>query len=188
MGNEKELFNRRKMYSTPRKLDLATLLVIMFMFAMLFAGLAQIPYAPIWFTGMVALFIALVGVSQAILFHGTKPRLASVVSGYFLMAILVVTLYWLRNLQTHRYSKTPDVLITFFCAGWWGIPLGYLAGVLVGGVFLISDAMRKHVSFLRPKSHEDRDSNPWTEDSTISEKTIQTEDSNPSGENRSETS
>lgn len=186
MENERERLNRRKIYSTPRKLDLATLLVIMFSFAMLFTGLNQIPYAPIWFSGVVALFIALVGVSQAILFHGTKPRLASVVSGYFLMAIFVATLYWIRNLQTHRYSKTPDVLITFLCAGCWGIPLGYLSGVLVGGVFLVSEAMRTRVSFLRPKSYESHDSNPWTEDSAIVEKTIQTEDSNPSGENRSE--
>ncbi|MCC6509290.1 MAG: hypothetical protein IT423_09295 [Pirellulaceae bacterium] len=123
-----------KIYSVPRRFDLATLFVVSNAFALLFALLAFIGYDSLtkllWFA-----YISGVGVSQAVLYAGRAPRLSSVVSGGVLLAILGAPVS--EDLDFGSIFSPLMMLI-------FGLPIGYLSGAVIGGVFLIADKLRNY--------------------------------------------
>ena len=69
-----------RLYSVPRRYDLATLFTVTLAYALLFGAMQRSGMPPnVAFD--VAGFITLVGIGQALLFKGNAPRLASVVTG-----------------------------------------------------------------------------------------------------------
>ena len=115
-----------KVYSVPRRYDLATVFVISFAFGLLFAGMRSMRWPP-ELALVTGLFISFVGVAQALLFKGSKPRLASVLAGavFFLTFALIMGFGpWLLYLVL-------------------GSVLGYVAGTLIGGVFLVAEVLRR---------------------------------------------
>jgi putative addiction module component (TIGR02574 family) len=139
-----------KIYSAPRRFDLATIFVVMSAYSILFAAMSGLQFPP-QASLMVGGFITIVGIGQAILFGGRKPRLASIVIGVaaFVVAILVSSIY-----EPRMYAR-PLILIVMSAWLIVGAAAGYVAGVLVGGVFLVADLLRK--AYDRSKKHDQAD-------------------------------
>ena len=128
----------QKIYSAPRRFDLFTIMIVTAAYAVLLSGMSALRFHPIA-SFYVAAFITIVGVAQAVLFGGRKPRLASAIAGaaaYFLgwVAFAIIEPTW-----TIGFMILPALLFSAIA----GPPLGYLAGVLVGGVFLVADIFRQ---------------------------------------------
>jgi hypothetical protein len=137
-----------KVYSAPRRFDLATLFVVTLAFSLLFGAMKAFSF-PAEVSASIAGFIAVIGAGQALLFGGQRPRTASLVTGSLVYTIIMLAA-WLYS----GPRMTPWVGIVFGAT--YGIIgggiLGYLSGVFIGGVFLVSDKVRK--LFFKPPSVE----------------------------------
>ncbi|MGN6543730.1 MAG: hypothetical protein ACTHK7_01680 [Aureliella sp.] len=126
-----------KIYSVPRRFDLATLFVVSTAFAMLFTLLGYLRCSSLVKLAWCGYFSG-VGTAQAVLYNGRAPRLASVLAGGLFSVFFAPPL-----------SRSPD-LSGVFCAGIGlfiaGVPSGYIAGTLIGGVFLVADKLRTWIA------------------------------------------
>jgi hypothetical protein len=127
-----------KIYSAPRRFDLATIFVVTFAYSILFALMSGFSFPPT-VSVIVGLFITLVGAGQALLFGGRKPRVASVITG----AIACVPLTLTTIMLTRRGFRGDEMFVAIPLSGIFGAGFGYIAGVLVGGVFLFADTIRQ---------------------------------------------
>jgi hypothetical protein len=126
---------RRKVYSVPRRYDLATLMAVTFAYALLFGGMRFWEFPPLA-VGGVSLFVTLVGLGQAVLFRGRRPRAASAVMGILGFSAVLA---WIVISNNDPISLPAAAIYSSI----WGTILGYLAGVLVAGVFLIAELIRR---------------------------------------------
>jgi hypothetical protein len=128
---------RHKLYSVPRRFDLSTIFVVTAAYSILLGGLSALHAAPV-LVAAVAVYVALVGIGQALLFRGLKPRKASILLGAVLLdgAVLVLLL---------REGRIDISLVVIVMAmyGVFGAILGYIAGVAIGGIFLLADVIRR---------------------------------------------
>ncbi len=92
---------------------------------------------------LVAGFLTCVGISQAVLFGGRAPRLASSITGAIYYGALFVVSPFLFGTSLTQVVDV-SVIIPFLV---FGLAFGYLSGTCIAGVFLISDRLR---SWLRP--------------------------------------
>ena len=128
---------RPTVYSAPRRFDLATIFVVTSAYAILFGGFSALGAWPI-VSVVIGGYITVVGIGQAVLFGSEKPRSASILVGVVLHAII-----WIGT-----WVAAPRLLpaaFVIFMAGYiviGGVILGYCAGTLVGGVFLLADVLR----------------------------------------------
>jgi hypothetical protein len=121
-----------KVYSVPRRYDLATIFVISLAFGLLFAGMRAMRWPP-EVALLTGLFVSFVGLAQAILFKGSRPRLASVLAGIvFWLGCALIMGVWTGGL----YGLSLFAIFQ-------GTILGYFAGTLIGGVFLLADVLRR---------------------------------------------
>jgi hypothetical protein len=127
-----------KIYSAPRCFDLATVFVVTFAYSIFFAFLSVTGANPM-VSVMLGGFITLIGVGQALLFGGKKPRAASIVTGATIM--VVASIAW--QIYDNRMRSDEFFVILLLSQTISGAISGYLAGVLVGGVFLVADAVRR---------------------------------------------
>ena len=129
--------NGEGVFSTPRKFDLSTMLVVTTAYATVFAILQAIG-APAMAVLIVATFFTAVALGQAILFDAKHPRWASVLVGSAYFVIFLIA-YFL----TEQFGSTPAALPraimfgTIFGAFW-----GYVGGVIVGFVFMVAHWVR----------------------------------------------
>jgi hypothetical protein len=135
--------SRPKVYSAPRRFDISTLMVVTAGYAILFAVLNLLSSASNQAAGisvLVGVFVTLVGVGQATLFGGHRPRTASILVGAILTALITV-----GSMKFISPRGTLGMMLPFVLAygAISGIIYGYLAGVLVGGVFLVADVIRR---------------------------------------------
>jgi hypothetical protein len=135
--------SRPKVYSAPRRFDLTTILVVTAGYAVLFGALKMI-FSSLGETSGVAItiggFVTAVGIGQAMLFGGRRPRTASIMVGAALCSIIMVGFsLW----STPRGMSGPMLPFIVVYGAIAGIIYGYLAGVLVGGVFLVADLFRR---------------------------------------------
>jgi uncharacterized protein YhhL (DUF1145 family) len=131
-----DLSNEATVYGVPRRYDLATLLAVSVSFALLFSVLRPLGASP-FFIAVVVTFIALVGLAQAIMLGGRAPRRASIAVGMLYGPTLVGIEAYLFG---YRVNFSGLFLATLFYA-----PVGYLLGVVIGGVFLVSDYLRRFI-------------------------------------------
>jgi hypothetical protein len=136
---------RRTIYAAPRRFDLATILVVTLAYAALFAVMRLLRW-PLPMFGVVALFVTLVGVGQAVLLKGRAPRLASAVVGsvFFVMAPAILDVL---SGTGQSLSATIDSLVLYvcgpaICVAVSGAIVGYCTGAMIGGVFLVIAAGR----------------------------------------------
>lgn len=128
------------LYSVPRRYDLATLFAVSVAYAVLFAFLRWTHW-PVAMFILVAAFITSVGIAQALLFGGKRPRRASVLMG---------VLWWIGIVIYAAFAarvRGPDAILGV-CAAWLFLLFGYIAGTLVGGVFLVAHAARMGLAWL----------------------------------------
>jgi hypothetical protein len=128
-----------RIYSAPRRFDLATIFVVTAAYAILLGTLSACGFLPV-VSLCVAGFITGVGIGQAALFRGQKPRLASTIAGGICFSFILGGFFIAEQLQVPVILFVPVVLIYGVILG---VPLGYVAGVLVGGVFLVADVLRR---------------------------------------------
>lgn len=133
----------QKIYSAPRRFDLSTILAVTAAYSV---GLAMLrgfdtpPPVMLYF----AIFITIVGVAQAMLFGGNKPRLASVLTG---IVISFLGILFVPHIGRFHSATVGDLIgFAFLVSISLGPLFGYLAGGLVGGVFLVADKLRDHLS------------------------------------------
>jgi hypothetical protein len=100
---------RRAPAGVPRRFGISKLLLITALFSVIFAILRSFEAEPIVFVG-VGIFFAVVGVAQAVLFHGKRPRLASMVAGFVFIWL------WLAVMSFYdgRPMKDQSSVIIFF--------------------------------------------------------------------------
>jgi putative addiction module component (TIGR02574 family) len=127
-----------KLYSAPRRFDLFTIMIVTAAYAVLLSGMNALRFPPI-VSFFVAAFITMVGIGQAALFGGRQPRLASAVSG----AVAYFLCWLFFALMNPRWDIAFMIIPGLLLSAIAGSPLGYLAGVLVGGVFLVADVLRQ---------------------------------------------
>jgi len=133
-----------KVYSVPRRYDLATLMAVTFAYSLLFGAMRWWEASPAAI-GSVGLFVTLVGLAQALLFRGKSPRLASVVAGPLAFFVCgIATLLMSPYPRTHEVIYWTDAVLVLAVGSLCpGAVFGYLAGTLVAGVFLVADLFRK---------------------------------------------
>jgi hypothetical protein len=127
----------RSIFSVPRRFDLATVLVVTTAYSILLGGFSGLHAHPLA-TVSVAGFVTLIGLGQALLFRGRKPRLSSILVGIFVFECCF-GLMWFQ-------ASPPDLsfaLLFSLIAVAYGVILGYLTGTLIGGVFLLADVIRR---------------------------------------------
>jgi hypothetical protein len=134
----------RRLYSVPRRYDLATLMAVTFAYSLLFGAMRWWQASPAAI-GLVSLFVTLVGLGQALLFRGRSPRAASAVAGVlaFLVCGIAAVLMSPYPRTNHVIYWTDTVIGLATGSLCPGTILGYLAGTLVAGVFLVADLFRK---------------------------------------------
>jgi len=147
----------------PRRFSLGRLMLITAFFAVLFGLLSWLDAPPILIV-VVAVFITVVGLAQAILFSGKKPRRASMVTGGAIFVLLMLLLgadlvgwAWRNDLFT------LGILLVFWAI--LGAGLGYAAGCLIAAVFLgrrsdVSKAEHDRFEMPDPLSPEDAEIGP----------------------------
>jgi hypothetical protein len=136
------LFPSRKQTGVPRRFGVAVMLVIMTMYAVLFAAMQKLPAV---FFICIATFFTGVGLAQTILYKGRDPRRASVVAGMTLYPLLLVVAAFVMVMSGGGHP--PDIrdlsralitlLAVFYFFSGFGALAGYLAGGLIAGVFLL---------------------------------------------------
>jgi hypothetical protein len=142
-----------KLYAVPRRFDLATIFIVTLAYSLMFGVMSLLSFPPIA-SLLISGFITLVGAGQALLFRGNRPRAASLIIG--------ATLYSLGTIAVWLYfgqrAYPPETLVGFIVFGViFGAMLGYISGVIVGGVFLLADSMRR---FVRSRIRRNDDSEP----------------------------
>lgn len=139
----------KKVYSAPRRFDLATIFVVTFAYSLLFGAMKALSF-PTMVSVSIAGFISIVGIGQALLFGGRQPRTASLVVGALVYAVSMAAA-WL--ISGPRIYSAGMILLASSYSIVGGAILGYLAGTFVGGVFLIADKLRKRMS--RSRSNDE---------------------------------
>jgi hypothetical protein len=140
----------KDLYSAPRILDLASLLVVTGCYGVLFAVMTWMMVSVSVFIYLFAL-VTCAAISQAVLFQAKAPRLASSLVGlsfgvYAFMQMEPRTLrkfdlgYVVWRLLPEFVLESKPLMILLGMG--FGIFVGYLAGTCVGGVFLISHRLR----------------------------------------------
>jgi hypothetical protein len=147
-----------EVFSVPRRFDLATVLVAMLAYAVLFAVL-HAPGVPRGVIGFVGLFFAVVAVGQAVAIRWQSPRLAS---------MLAATLFWLvvGGVALGTRGGGCEACGVGMMAAVVGPITGYLGGALVGGVFLVSHYLRESKWLGRQSADSTlgEPASPWSDD------------------------
>jgi hypothetical protein len=117
-----------------RRFSLRTLMVIIASYSVVFGVLTWMQMPPLG-TALIAGFVTVVGVAQAVVFGGRRPREASLLAGSLLCsggcAIVIV---WCYAAGTN--APGGSLLIVTIFAPLLGAGLGYIAGCFIGGAFL----------------------------------------------------
>lgn len=150
------------LFSVPRRFDLATVLVAMLGFALLFSGLRiYFDATPPVMAVIGGLFVTVAFGQWAAARRG-RPRQASIVAaGIFWFALNLGLLYFGRR------HAIDSVGVAAFTAVLYSIPSGYIVGTLVGGVFLVSHHLRERGALRRRDSaNQPHADSPWDEPAT----------------------
>ena len=113
-----------KVYSAPRRFDLATIFVVTIAYSLLFGAMKALSFPPAA-SALVAGFISLIGAGQAFLFRGEQPRTASLVVDAIIYTAAML-LVWI--ITGPRLYSTSMMLIMLGYTIVGGALLGYLAG------------------------------------------------------------
>lgn len=128
-----------RLYSVPRRFDLATLFVVSLAYALLFGLMRALHFPTIVFL-VSALYVTFVGLAQAVLFRGKKPREASIIAS----GVYWVVAMWIgfANSGPNGFNLLGAFVISL-CWATVGSAFGYLFGVVIAGIFLLADVVRR---------------------------------------------
>jgi len=137
----------RQAVGVPRRFGMAVLLLLVAMYAVLFSTMELLDAPPTVFIVIAVLFTG-VGLGQMLLFEGKYPRAASVWVGACLFPVEVFAVLLCVALFPVTHSGAGDavpwlVLLLVFSIP-LGAGLGYLAGGLTAGAFLLIERYKKY--------------------------------------------
>jgi len=131
-------------HHVPRRFGVGSLLVVTAFFAVLLGGMSALGAHPVVLAVMMGFFL-IVGLAQAILFRGKDPRAASVVAGgalFGLVPLVGVCIGVIMNgVSLDELLMLPVLLLLLGFNAILGGVAGYLAGVLLAGVFLVMERL-----------------------------------------------
>jgi hypothetical protein len=129
-----------ELYSAPQRFDLATIFVVTAAYSILFGAMSAMNeyFGPIT-KAAVGVLVTVVAVAQAFYKDIANPRGVSVVTGAITQTVIMILL----EIFAPRLLLFPGFIVVILFGVLGGAFSGYLAGVLVGGVFLVADALRK---------------------------------------------
>ncbi|MEM6691219.1 MAG: hypothetical protein AAF664_17470 [Planctomycetota bacterium] len=128
-------------FSAPRKLDLASAVVVTAAYAAVFALLRALG-APAQFGLFVIASLTTIALAQAALFQGKRPRLASAFAGTLSLAVTTMLLLPSGPNQFSSDALANIVISIVF----WGSLWGYFAGIAIGSLFMLSHKLRSVLS------------------------------------------
>jgi hypothetical protein len=129
-----------------RRFSVGTFMIMTSVFGVLFAFMAMLRCHAIVFAD-VSIFFAAVAAAQAILFGGQDPRKASWIAGFAvgpivgigsIVAAVYVAKYWSAPFDRGPWN-TEGVIAFSVIFIIFGGPLGYVAGCLMAGIFLVRE-------------------------------------------------
>lgn len=146
-GSPNERPPRDAPFGVPRRFGIGTILIITAAFGLLLS-LLQACGAPTFAVWFVIIFVSLIGLGQMTLFGGDRPRKASIVTGAVCLPLMTsATVALFRS----RPALSFETALGIFHSLIYGAGLGYLAGGLVAGVFLIMDALESQLRRVRSR-------------------------------------
>ena len=130
----------------PRRFGVGRLMLIVAIYSALFGLLRELDVHPLTF-GLIAVFFTAIGMAQMLLFGGTRPRAASHLVGagivplLFLVAVLSAKWFGWSGAITRSVVEltAAQIAVLFVYLVPVGFALGYPAGVLIAGIFLVLD-------------------------------------------------
>ena len=127
----------------PWRFGAGTLLVLVTVFAVLFATMRTLGVAPAAFAAVAVLFLG-VTLAQVLLFQGKKPRAASLLAGavIFPLEMLALAAWFSQEGISIRFEG----LGALYCGVAGGAFLGYVAGGVMAGVFFVAERIRRRSS------------------------------------------
>ena len=139
-------------FGVPRRFGIGTILVITTAFGLLLSLLqnAGAPPGVVWF---VIVFVSLIGLGQMLLFGGSHPRKASIVTGEICFPLMIAAAVALFKPSRTLPGEMAWVVFTSLV---FGGGFGYLAGGVVAGVFLIMDGVEQALASLNPRDRDER--------------------------------
>ena len=141
------------LFSVPRRFDLASVLVVTSAYAVLFAGMRLLNFSWLVF-GSIAALLTFVAICQPLFWGGTKPREASGLAGFIFWGV------WLIAVALPSERRFTMLCVGLFLSVSGGLS-GYLAGVMVAGVFLVAHYLRGWIGLLRRRKVEEDRQSPW---------------------------
>jgi hypothetical protein len=136
-----------ELYSAPRRFDLATIFVVTAAYSLLFGimtALGASPVLKIMFGGLVTI----VAVAQALFLKVANPRGVSIVAGAVAHTAISLLIWFAEPIWFLNSRLLSFFLLVAANGIIGGSVMGYLAGVMVGGVFLVAAKLR--TKFGRP--------------------------------------
>ena len=121
-------------HQVPQRFSLALMAYATLLFAALSVCLTALRSPPLVSLCVIG-FVAVISAMQ--IFLQRVPRMASMVAGALVGAVLPIAIY------VASWSRVPSVGEILLMMAIWsfvGIPLGYISGVLIAGAFLVADA------------------------------------------------
>ncbi len=132
--------------SVPRRFGAGVLLVLMTVFAILFAAMRTFDARPEVFVIVAVLFLA-VTLAQIVLFRGKQPRKASFVAGGVVFPLEILVLMLLVMPRWLQKDGPETVFLIFFFGLVLSVPggvlFGYLAGCVMAGVFFVQEGLHR---------------------------------------------
>jgi hypothetical protein len=133
--------NTSELYSAPRRFDLATIFVVTAAYSLLLGGLSALDFGPeVKFVAVGLLTVVAAG--QALFHDQANPRGVSVMIGASAYALFTLAM-WSMYPRAFPRSFFFVVVINGLL---FGSLLGYISGVLVGGMFLVAERLREKLS------------------------------------------
>jgi hypothetical protein len=124
-----------------RRFSVGTLMILTAVYAVLFSGLKMLGAGLPVFAG-IFVFVSGVAVAQMFVDHGRSPRTASLLTGYFMGFVSGIIILALAALLPASENSGFGVNGSMFAGALLcvcGGPLGYVAGALIAGVFLVRE-------------------------------------------------
>ena len=128
-----------ELYSAPRRFDLATIFVVTAAYSLLFGAMSAFNdyFGPAEKVA-VGILVTIVAIVQAFYKDTANPRGVSLVTGAVAQSLLVI----IARLTWPSLIRMPFLVALIIFGVLGGLVTGYLAGALVGGVFLVADMVR----------------------------------------------
>jgi hypothetical protein len=123
--------------SVPRQFGVGVMMILMTVFAMLFAFMSWLTDSPEVFAVVAVMFLG-VTVGQILLFQGKKPRAASALVGAVLFPLTLIVIGLIESRA--EPAILPGIVMGAVCSSAIvGAPFGYGAGAVMAGIFLVMD-------------------------------------------------